>query len=96
LTVERFEAILYITVRQTREGFEMAYEMFTAEGNYMVERIATAGQRLAAEDGFDAAWAWTVRELTKLSTADGFEEAMDTAVREAVAADIELGVELAN
>jgi hypothetical protein len=89
-----FEAILYITVRQTREGFEMAYEMFTAEGNYMVERIAVAGGRIAAEDGFDAAWAWTVRELTKLSAAEGFEEAMDTAVREAVAADIELGVEL--
>ena len=73
----------------------MAYEMFTAEGNYMVERIATAGQRLAAEDGVAAAWEWTVRELTKLAAAEGFEEAMDTAVREAVAADIELGLELA-
>ena len=72
----------------------MAYEMFTAEGNYMVERIAAAGQRLAAEDGMVAAWEWTVRELEKLGAAEGFEEAMDTAVREAVAADIELGVEL--
>jgi hypothetical protein len=73
----------------------MAYEMFTAEGNYMVERIATAGQRLAAEDGVATAWEWTVRELEKLSAAEGFEEATDTAVREAVAADIELGLELA-
>jgi hypothetical protein len=69
--------------------------MFTAEGNYMVERIAAAGQRLAAEDGVAAAWEWTVRELEKLAAAEGFEEATDTAVREAVAADIELGLELA-
>jgi hypothetical protein len=95
LTIGTFETILYITVRQTREGFEMAYEMFTAEGNYMVERIAAAGQRLAAEDGVAAAWEWTVRELEKLAAAEGFEEATDTAVREAVAADIELGLELA-
>jgi len=60
------------------------FAMFTAEGNELVTRIATAGLELTAEDGAESAWAWTVRELEKLATAEGFEEATDTAVREAV------------
>ena len=64
------------------------FAMFTAEGNYMVSRIATAGRELAGVDGpynaTEQAWNWALRELEKLATAEGFEEATDTAVREAV------------
>lgn len=60
------------------------YAMFTAEGNQLVARIAAAGEQLAAADGIVSAWAFCQRELYKLAAADGFEEATDTAVREAV------------
>jgi len=64
------------------------FGMFTAEGNYMVSRIATAGRDLAAVDGpqnpTKLAVQWAFRELDKLGAAEGFEEATDTAVREAV------------
>lgn len=64
------------------------FAMFTAEGNYMVSRIATAGRELAGVDGpnnpAELAWDWAYRELEKLATAEGFGEATDTAVREAV------------
>jgi len=64
------------------------FAMFTAEGNQLVARIATAGRDLAAVDGphnpTELAVEWAFRELAKLGAADGFEEATDTAVREAV------------
>ena len=64
------------------------FAMFTAEGNHLVSRIATAGRELAGIDGpnnpTELAWNWAQRELEKLSCAEGFEEATDTAVREAV------------
>jgi len=60
------------------------YEMFTAEGNQLVARIAAAGEQLAAADGVESAWEFCYRELHKLAAADGFGEATDTAVREAV------------
>jgi hypothetical protein len=64
------------------------FAMFTPEGNQLVERIATAGRELAGVDGpnnpTELAWNWCLRELEKLGTAEGFEEATDTAVREAV------------
>jgi hypothetical protein len=64
------------------------FAMFTAEGNQLVARIATAGRDLAAVDGpqnpTELAVQWAFRELDKLGAADGYEEATDTAVREAV------------
>jgi len=64
------------------------FGMFTAEGNYMVSRIATAGRELSGVDGpqnpTELAVQWAFRELDKLGAAEGFEEANDTAVRESV------------
>lgn len=60
------------------------YEMFTAEGNDLVHRIVLAGQSLAKFDPMERVWEWAQHELHKLSYAEGFEEATDTAVREAV------------
>ncbi len=60
------------------------YEMFTSEGNELVHRIVLAGQALAKFDPFERVWEWTQHELHKLSYAEGYEEATDTAVREAV------------
>ena len=60
------------------------FGMFTDRGNYMVGRIATAGEKLAQADGSKSAWLWAQRELRKLATADEFGEATDTDVREQV------------
>ena len=66
----------------------MSYCMFTAEGNTLVERIAQAGIKLAQTDGERVGWAFAHRELHKLASAEGFGEATDTMVREAVYGDI--------
>ena len=63
---------------------QKTFGMFTDKGNYMVGRIAAAGEKLAAADGTKSAWQWAQRELSKLATADEFGEATDTAVREEV------------
>ena len=60
------------------------FGMFSPEGNYMVGRIAAAGEKLAAADGAENAWRFAQRELSKLATADEFGEATDTDVREQV------------
>jgi endo-1,4-beta-D-glucanase Y len=60
------------------------YEMYTPEGNELVHRIVLAGQALAKFDPFERVWEWAQNELRKLSYAEGYEEATDTAVREAV------------
>jgi hypothetical protein len=60
------------------------FGMFTDKGNYMVGRIAAAGEKLAAADGTKSAWQFAQRELRKLATADEFGEATDTDVREQV------------
>jgi hypothetical protein len=68
------------------------YGMFTTEGNELVGAIATAGAKLAKEDGAASAWGFCLRKLETLSYGsfmkDGVEqtfgEATDTAVREAV------------
>ena len=60
------------------------FAMFTAEGNELVARIAAAGEKLASADGVDSAWGFCLRKLETLSYGQGFEEATDTAVREAV------------
>ena len=64
------------------------FAMFTEEGNQLVSRIAEAGAKLAATDGARSAWTWAHRELEKLACAEGFEEAMDTMVREIVYGDV--------
>ena len=66
----------------------MSYGMFTAEGNTLVERIAQAGIKIAETDGERAGWTFAHRELHKLAHAEGFGEATDTMVREAVYGDI--------
>ena len=60
------------------------FGMFSPEGNFMVGRIAAAGEKLAAADGAENAWRFAQRELSKLATADEFGEATDTDVREQV------------
>ena len=60
------------------------FGMFTAEGNYMVNRIATAAEKLATADGVENAWRFAERELRKLGYSDEFGEATDTDVRERV------------
>jgi hypothetical protein len=60
------------------------FGMFSPEGNYMVGRIAAAGEKLAAADGTKSAWQFAQRELRKLAAADEFGEATDTDVREQV------------
>jgi len=64
------------------------YAMFTEEGNQLVGRIAEAGAKLAATDGARSAWTWAHRELHKLARAEGYGEATDTMVREAVYGDL--------
>lgn len=64
------------------------FGMFTAEGNRLVGRIAAEARDLAAVDGpqqpAKMAMDWAYRELEALSQQPEFEEATDTAVREAV------------
>lgn len=60
------------------------YEMFTTQGNELVHRIVLAGQALAKFDPMERVLEWAQHELNKLSHAPGYEEATDTAVREAV------------
>ena len=63
---------------------QKTFGMFTDKGNYMVGRIAAAGEKLAAADGTVSAWLFAQRELRKLAAADEFGEATDTDVREQV------------
>jgi len=54
------------------------YGMFTDEGNVAVHNIVTTAHLL------DISWIEVLRMLEKLSKVKGFEEAVDTAVREEV------------
>ena len=64
------------------------YNMFTEEGNTKVAALVAQARQYADVDGpqnpTELAWNWCLRELEKLGAAEGFEEATDTAVREAV------------
>ena len=62
------------------------YGMFSPEGDYMVDRVVRAGLQLAQFNAASNAevWAFTKRELAKLSTVLQFAEAEDTVVREEV------------
>jgi hypothetical protein len=61
------------------------YGMFTDKGNYMVDRIVEAANKLKQQDNDELnAWQFAYRELRKLGHADAFGEATDTDVREQV------------
>ena len=63
------------------------YNMFTQQGNEKVALLVSKARELAdlAEEMpmMEQAWNWLVNELDALSEQPGFEEAADTAVREA-------------
>ena len=60
------------------------YAMFTKEGNEKVAAIVAAAQALAKFEPIERVWDWTQIQLHDLSQRKEFEEATDTAVREAV------------
>jgi len=63
------------------------FAMFTAEGNSKVAALVSQAREYADLDGpiqpVEMAWNWLLNELDALSEQPGFEEATDTAVREA-------------
>ena len=60
------------------------YNMFTQDGNRKVAAIVSAAQALAKFEDVERVWNWTEIQLHDLSQRSEYEEAMDTAVREAV------------
>ena len=62
------------------------YHMFTDEGNAAVAKIVDDARQLydIGEYGIEAVWNWAQNELVALTYNAKFEEATDTAVREAV------------
>jgi hypothetical protein len=62
------------------------YHMFTAEGNAAVQKIVDGARQLmdVSEYGIEPVWNWAQNELVALTYNAKFEEATDTAVREAV------------
>ena len=60
------------------------YAMFTKNGNEKVAAIVSAAQALAKFEDVERVWNWTENQLEDLSQRNGFGEATDTAVREAV------------
>lgn len=61
------------------------FNMFTEAGNAYVARIVSRAHQLT-DAGYDIETVWNnaLNELSALATKPGFEEADDTAVREAV------------
>ena len=61
------------------------FGMFTNEGNAKVEKIVTDALNLKNMGyGAESAWNWALNALSMLAALEGFDEAEDTAVREAV------------
>jgi len=64
------------------------YNMFTEAGNAKVAQLVDTARQLAGVDGpanaVESAWNWLLNELDALACDPAFEEATDTAVREAV------------
>ena len=62
------------------------YGMFSAEGNAAVQKIVDGARELmdVSEYGLEPVWNWAQNELVALTYQTRFEEATDTAVREAV------------
>ena len=65
----------------------MQYNMFTDAGNDRVAALVETARELAGVDGphnpVEQAWNWLLNELDALARDPAFEEATDTAVREA-------------
>lgn len=65
----------------------MQYNMFTKEGDAKVAKLVETARDLAGVDGpenaVEQAWNWLLNELDALARDPAFEEATDTAVREA-------------
>ena len=65
----------------------MQYNMFTEAGNARVAKLVETARDLAGVDGpvnaTEQAWNWLLNELDALARDPAFEEATDTAVREA-------------
>jgi hypothetical protein len=63
------------------------FNMFTDTGNAKVAKLVETARDLAGVDGPDnateQAWNWLLNELDRLAEVTGYEEATDTAVREA-------------
>ena len=63
------------------------FNMFTDTGNAKVAKLVETARDLAGVDGPDnateQAWNWLLNELEALARDPAFEEATDTAVREA-------------
>ena len=78
---------MYDTKDTTSGGYFTDFGMFTTAGNCAVADIVREARELAGIDGPInprlQALAWMDAELAALSDNDGFEEATDTAVREA-------------
>ena len=70
----------------TSGGYFPDYHMFSTAGNAAVDEIVREARELAGVDGphnpVEQAWNWLLNELDALAR-DHFEEAADTAVREA-------------
>ena len=60
------------------------YNMFTPEGDLLVGNIVDQALAMVENEGVERVWDWTVSKLETIASAKGFEEAADTAVREAV------------
>ena len=65
----------------------MQYNMFTEAGNAQVAKLVETARDLAGVDGpynpTEQAWNWLLNELDALARDPAYEEATDTAVREA-------------
>jgi len=65
----------------------MQYGMFTREGDAKVHELVLQARQYADLDGpidpLEQAWNWLLNELDALGRDPAFEEATDTAVREA-------------
>ena len=61
------------------------FQMFTPEGNAKVAALVNTARQLADVDdnATEQAWNWLLNELDALARNSAFEEATDTAVREA-------------
>jgi hypothetical protein len=61
--------------------------MFTESGNEIVGELVEQARELASVDGphnpVEQAWNWLLNELDRLAEDPAYEEATDTAVREA-------------
>jgi hypothetical protein len=60
------------------------YNMFTPEGDLLVGNIVEQALDMVENEGVERVWDWTLGKLEVIASAKGFEEATDTAVREAV------------